>query len=998
MNILQKFITIILIIGLISSLNLNLFLIKPLTAKAGVPTVEVFSVPTTLKELILDTIGHTITQTILRLLEQKIRDWGAGRKSDANEPFAVSDWVRYFKEAAERGVAKYIVDFEQTKIEPEIKQVLENLGLTTLPGDLAQYHQYAESTLEQDLGTERYQQFKDSGYSLSAGGWDAWFSMMKPQNNLFGQIMMAQAERARREAEETKAADKEVIGGSIGYRNETITTKTDIEACKENCPAVGVMGEPDPNCIAECESKPGIALETQIKNWGSDISTLMTKSLGADIDRLVSADEISELIGVIFSALISKTIDGLGSAFSFRNATVTDRSRAEYKQKYSYQRSFKQEQTLEDIKDVRATLLTNILKSIQQLSRSIIACDEEEMMTYTDWSKNIADMLAAQVEALYIGMEGINITPDFEVLDPRFAPYSVYGYSWGHVPANKFPSKCRSITDQLGLSVNTTCRSIKSGLEPNYNAQCETCMYDHDALNCPPPPYPPQPYPSTGQEPWSETIISQKQDFYNNCNGPYQNILNTCETCLKRVDEKCDQIDPIQKEQCILNRCDDMALSSRIQNYTVNPPSDGLEFYNQCLIEEKKDACYVCLKEYYMPATYCEQIADYTVRAIDKYPALVKREIGGWGDDKGEWWGPYDRYEGARGGECDDNYDSKSMSVALLCRIMPDFQHLGEYVCKTRCFRADMTEEELKDITDFRPNERDCGNAKIDIGGRDAWNAPADGTMKIRGKCCANFWQHDKEKYAICVGSGEATTETPPIPETCPQPEGTNIQQYAECLCSEGSRPIIWIDNWDVERIVDGVARSFYSDNNADGITDGRTSTGVANPCAIACATATFQVPNMADRDSAWIFTNTQTGGNRVFIAEEGCTDTNASGCSTLNTSCDYVSTRGPVSTVCAIDTPRAPNSQAHCRPWSSDGAAGKRTRACDLSGYSPGQTLTIGIWNSQNTPGDDTNGVTGVHLCVPCNPNDSGYPYYGVTRNEGGVAIPVDQCNNKRI
>lgn len=165
-----------------------------------------------------------------------------------------------------------------------------------------------------------------------------------------------------------------------------------------------------------------------------------------------------------------------------------------------------------------------------------------------------------------------------------------------------------------------------------------------------------------------------------------------------------------------------------------------------------------------MPATYCDQTADYVSRAIDKYPTVVKRNRKG-GDDKGEFWGPYDSEIAGRGDECDDNYDHGPMNLALLCRIMPDFSY-GGVNCRNTCMNNGMTEEQLRDITDFRPNDKDCNNVEISsIGGRNPWNPINDGAMAIRGKCCAASWQHDSEKYAICVGSGATVESLPPEEE-----------------------------------------------------------------------------------------------------------------------------------------------------------------------------------------------------------------------------------------
>lgn len=790
----QKIISTILIIGLVLSVNFNLFLIKPREARAFDIIGGPFNVLNLVKEVALDAVAWTIKDRVINVLKQKIVDWGTGRKSDAMQPFAVSDWVQYFKDAVALGAAKYITEFRQTEIEPRIKDVLVNLGFDTAAQDLAEYRQYARSTLKQDLGDD-YQRFIDSGYSLNVGGWKSWFSLMKPQNNIFGQVLMAEQARRTSEQAEKEAADKEVIGGSIGYKSEKVTTKTDIEACKENCAAAG---PPSPDCLKKCEQSPGIALETKIKNWGSTIEKSMTDAMSADMAKILQVDEISELLGIMFSALLNRAIDGMGMAFQAITAKSAQKTRAGQKEQFSYLRNFQKTQTPQQMQDVRGGVLNTILKAIQSLNRSGIYCKEDEMMKYTDWIKNVSDILHPSVESLYVGLTGANLQPDFEVLDPRFAPYTVYGYSWGEVPANKLPDRCRKITDQLNLGINATCRSIKSGLEPNVRSQCEQCMYDHDPLNCPPAPYPPQPYPTAGQgEPWT----GEKSDYWWACKAAYNTTLNRCDDCLKKADEKCDRLTDKEETACIEANCSDYADLA-----VVSPPTSSLDFYNKCLIEEKKDACYTCLKEYYVPAAYCEDVGDYVSRAIDKYPTVVKRNRKG-GDDKGEFWGPYDEGIAGRGDECDDNYDKQLMDLALLCRIMPDFSH-GGTTCRNTCMGHGMTEEQLRDITDFRPHGGDCNGATVDIGGRNPWNPINDGAMHTRGKCCANFWQHDKEQYKICIGSGETVTVEEEEEETGACHDGERFNEFInEINPDEGEKGYtpFGSTNWNIDRKNTGV-------------------------------------------------------------------------------------------------------------------------------------------------------------------------------------------------
>ncbi|MHA1221105.1 MAG: hypothetical protein ACTSQB_05175 [Candidatus Heimdallarchaeota archaeon] len=220
-------------------------------------------------------------------------------------------------------------------------------------------------------------------------------------------------------------------------------------------------------CELDCEGKPGFPVEEQLINWGEDIHNLMGKVPLLDLDRLVDVKEITQLIGVFFSSVLNKAMSvGWGFATSvFKSGDQQQRTRIEENERYAYRSSFKRQQTSEDRKDIRASTFANIQKSVKELSRSIIACTEDEMMNFEDYAKNVAEVVAGYVEGLYVGLEGLNLKPDFNVLDPLFRPYQVYGYSWGQMPTVKIPPKCKRITNSLNLGSNATCRWILSGLD-----------------------------------------------------------------------------------------------------------------------------------------------------------------------------------------------------------------------------------------------------------------------------------------------------------------------------------------------------------------------------------------------------------------------------------------------------------------------------------------------------------------------------------------------------
>lgn len=1135
MKIFQEIIVFLVVVSLIVGPIFNIFTLRPKSVEAG----DVFgSIMEVLKEYVLDPIVWMIKDRVLKYVEQKIIDWGTGKKSDAGNPFAIGNWVDFFKQALDKASAKFVNDFGLTPLCSPLKISLgERFQFTTYYLDRPTYQTQAACTIGDIVGNvEAF--YKNP--QISVFGWDSWNALTKPNNNIFGSYFLAQERLDEINEQETKAADKETdVSG--GYKNETVTTKTDIDACKENCEKnlssqaaacqqqcaanfsscmiqpnaierncqnartlcyadcpSSVPGVDAATCLAKCEEKPGISIKETIKNWGSNIHESMTSALGSYMGELISAKEISELIGVLYSALLNKAVNGLGLAFNAVFSNSNQRQRASQKNNYSYQRDFQANMTPAVQKSVRGQVLSGILKSIQQLDRSQTACNEDEMMTYNEWAKSVNDVVSPNVESLYIGLEGMNLKPDYEILDSRFAPYAVFGYSYGEVPKTKIPDACRATIKQYFLeaprnlsdsaanlaALNSTCKSIESGLEPKtptadkigFNASstpCSICMYDHDALNCVPGNPARMPYPTGPTEPWSETDLALKGNFYNECKNTYNITINRCDDCLKKTDEKCGQLDDEQKNECISTVCNNY---SDIMDSFVNSPPDPadfpvqgpLKFYEKCLIEEKKEACFTCLREYFVPATYCEQVNDYVARSIDKYPAVVY-------NNGGQIYGPADASITSKGDECATNRGGGNLALSLLCRVMPEY---GGGLCR-ECMGHGMTEEELNDITDFRPFDTDCNQARTSGGGKDPWNPIKDGARQAKSKCCANFWVNDANVYAECAGAGTAQAQG-----NCTYAKP--VWEEPWCYCEYGWRPL------------QGVHQPIqFKCPDPDGCpTDAAAGDPKWDICTNACGEKTFTAPSGAVYIStAKMITGAPNGGSLAYVSDlqNGCYDQDESNCYQLNPAslfqklarifkpripyalaaygpcncsydyecnpdeycdttvvgnpiydctptegfigsctlagtcecrttadcpanyycdatasekgdcskgeggnppigmckeggtegpCDYLATN-PASTICSLDTPNTTDAREYCFVGTKTDPPQAMEQTCDLSGYA-GQELRLGVTNDE-----PTGGVSGVALCIQCDPGDEGY-------NNGRYNTNFDQCWHK--
>jgi len=917
---------------LIFGLIFNIFITKPkqvqaLDGGAGFMTV--------IKETVLDAVGWAVTDQVLKPLKQKIIDWGMGKTTDSNEPFFVLDWKKFFNEALDVASGRFIGELKLTKLcapfSATIGGAVGGLGLTTYYTDQPKYKDYAACTIDRvvDNATAFFE-----NPSISVYGWDTWTALSQPNNNFLGSYLLATARKSEIAQEETTAADKQTAT-SGGTKNQTTTTQTDTDACKEAC-IESSAGDADKllSCRDDCDTTTkGVTLQSTVKNLGKDINTQISQALGADMSRIISADEITELLGVFFSSLLNKAVDGLGLVPSTTNTTSTEQNRNANRDLYAYGPSAEKAVTPEMQKDVYTNVLNGMLKGVQMISRATAKCDTEDtMLTDLDFNKSISDVYSAQLEALYVGTTGVALKPDYTVLDSAYAPSSLYGYRWGEIPSEKIPPKCKKIITQASLGQNTTCKDIVSGLEPSFSSQCKQCIYDENELNCPPAPYPPVSDPATLTKP----IVKAKQDFYNSCMSWYDITKNRCSDCIKTADEKCQQDDLAQKQDCIENACNNY---KDLQPHITSTISSGVNFHDKCLIEESKTSCFTCLKEYYMPASYCDNMTEFTARALIKYPAVVLQTDVNDGRSIGRYDSSFQDAYGTSATECNnDEGQNKPIDLSLICRIMPDFEDGGVKVCQKYCMNNGVTEAELNDIVDNRPTNEDCNNKKLFIGGRiNVWNVVANGAFQQLSKCCAATNTTDKKRYQTCLG---ASTQQP-----CTFAKPVNQEPW--CYCNDGYRPL-------------GFGRTG----------DTGTPPGSKAPMGGDCHNINVQ----ADGNPIYIYSNTGSSANpatdMLYFGGTGCIETNEA---VNNNDRVYDPTCKADPSQCQA-TDAIPGTGAL---WSQQGP---------FKGLI-GINVSAGTYNAGVYHADNTTVTTGVHVCTQCNSSDSQYPYYGTE---------FDQCTGK--
>lgn len=705
----KKPIATILIILMILSLAFNVFLYKPKKAKAlfGIGDISI-DIVAQIKDWIVDEIPRRVARHMMVRLQQEVSRWAQGGFTDENKPFAMTSWKNEVLDALNLASAKFIEEFGLTPLCQPIRFNLgQRLGIAQFYN--VPYTQYAACTMEKVV--ENVADFWENP-SITMYGWDTWTALVQPQNNIFGGFFLATEREEEIESQEIESKKQEIQQG-YGPEKECLEYQAmddeEMAACENDCYVQGVEEGVSwtEQCLSECQNRnSGICLEYRTKTPGSIIHSTLEKAIGSDIDWLISADEISEMFGLIFSSLFNKLIYGTGIA----SKPFYQPAQFSYQAQTDYYKSYKKTLSFEDVRKLKNDILNNILKSIKRITTSTYECDKENQLEQEVFNEITAEILDEEAQHLYTAIEGVDLQADFIVLNKN--------QDWDDIAFNKYPVKCSKITE-------TKCNNISSGLPyelnlNNINAQCATgCLSEinKELKEC---------------ENKRKTCLADCSSFDTECaavcNNQYiacedaaittavnegrcstyaigracldgailiNKAKNRCDECIKEAKIQCE-IEPTEEERrnCINLYCSEYE--------DINPTIvDGEDFYDRCKLADKREACYVCLKEYFMPAQYCLTIYDYINRAFVKYPALVYHNL---------WWGPFTEFA-----DCaETRSDPSTIPVGLTCRILPDYEFPGGGTCQSYC---NVTEEQLKDITDNKPKNSDCNPEKWDAGG-----------------------------------------------------------------------------------------------------------------------------------------------------------------------------------------------------------------------------------------------------------------------------------------
>ena len=461
-----KLISILLLISLLTGIG-GITLFKPKPARAVIPVTDWVQHA---KEFILDTAIRVMAKTFMQQVISNISQWARGGFRDDNQPFAITNWGQYLKNAINVGSGMFVSEFGLTELCLPFRDILgRRLGLGALNMQLPTYQYYATCTIE-DIVENAEEFWKNP--SIAIYGWGSWTALSQPQNNIYGSFMLGAARRAELEAEEKAKKEKEGTT-SGGYKSDTICTKDDITACKESCHDKHFATDPDTaqallTCLQGCErASPGICIQEQLKTTGSEIHATIEKALGTEIDWLISADEIAELLGAFITGVITRLTSGPGF-YDYQDPSDS------YSPPITPPTLAEQERIIDQTRE-------GIFESIEQLAQSVNQIDPEFQLTMTETGDILFTLFEQRTIQFYSAMSGTTSRRGSVIPDD----YPLQIAEWISQATVEYP-----LVAKINICIGGPVRVMTTACQPvldseiDFPGSCSIASIDPDCADC----------------------------------------------------------------------------------------------------------------------------------------------------------------------------------------------------------------------------------------------------------------------------------------------------------------------------------------------------------------------------------------------------------------------------------------------------------------------------------------------------------------------------------
>lgn len=167
------------------------------------------------------------------------------------------------------------------------------------------------------------------------GGWNAWFAtIINPANNPYGSQRLAEESLGNVVANATGQRVQELNWGKgfLSWRGDCIQyeggndTLTSAPVCTRN--AAGELScTPGKTTVVSLDGREK-CLKNEIETPGSVVVDQLNTTFGANVNRLVSADEINEIVGALLNQLVSQVLGGGGGGSGSGSGGLRGLSRA----------------------------------------------------------------------------------------------------------------------------------------------------------------------------------------------------------------------------------------------------------------------------------------------------------------------------------------------------------------------------------------------------------------------------------------------------------------------------------------------------------------------------------------------------------------------------------------------------------------------------------------------------------------------------------------------
>lgn len=273
------------------------------------------------KEYVLDAIAWALAQQVIQSLTASVVNWISGRNGGGFSLF-VPNLPLHLLNVGDVQALSFFSEFVGSN-SPFAGTVLSSLRMIYLQGTSgAGFWARNMSTLPQ---FSRNPQAFIRG-DFRQGGWGAWLALTtQPQNNPFMLYQRTEAELMGRVlgAQNSHRSQLNWGRGFLSWCGDANTGAAQAQAQTNyiNAAATGVQFVVPPATCMRADGSPGAILTP-----GAVIHDQLSNSLGTTFDKLVTADEINEILGALMQRLITEVVGDGGLAGVGRSTTPTTRS------------------------------------------------------------------------------------------------------------------------------------------------------------------------------------------------------------------------------------------------------------------------------------------------------------------------------------------------------------------------------------------------------------------------------------------------------------------------------------------------------------------------------------------------------------------------------------------------------------------------------------------------------------------------------------------------